>query len=320
MLTIVLLTFVPVFGVALASVLVLNRYLSARQKAAMAGALRETRAPAARPLIPVLMAPAKIALSGFLARLNPHRQLETWIRQAGLLWSPNAVLAAMGICALCGALLGTRLHVLLFPSLSSIALAVAMGLAPLVPLLSKRGKRLREFERQLPDALDFLARAMRAGHAFSTSLKIMADESPDPLGAEFRRLCGEHNLGAPLDQALEALVSRVPLLDLQFFAAAVTLQRQTGGNLSEVLLKLAQVIRERFALRGKVRAASAHGRMTGLVLTAMPAIMAIFLMLTSPEYLRLLLKDPLGKYLILGAATGQIAGYLCIRKIVAFEV
>jgi tight adherence protein B len=309
-----------VFGVVLVSVLMLNLYLSARQRTAMAGALRETRMPAARQLIPILMDPRKIALSGFLARLNPSRRLEMWIRQAGLSWTPKGVLAAMGICALCGALLGMRLRVLLLPALSSIALAVAMGLAPLVPLLSKRRKRLREFERQLPDALDFLARAMRAGHAFSTGMKIMADESPDPLGREFRKLCGEHNLGAPLPDALEALVLRVPLLDLQFFAAAVIMQRQTGGNLSEVLLKLARVIRERFALRGKVRAASAHGRMTGLVLTAMPAIMAIFLMLTSPQYLRLLARDPLGRYLILGAVAGQIAGYMCIRKIVDFEV
>jgi tight adherence protein B len=216
--------------------------------------------------------------------------------------------------------LGIRVPVLLDPTLTCVMLGGAMGLAPVIPLLVKRSKRLREFEKQLPDALDFLARGMRAGHAFSVSLKVMADESPDPLGQEFRRLCAEYNLGASMPTVLEALLARVPLIDLQFFAAAVTLQRQTGGNISEMMLRLSQVMRERFALKGKVQAASAHGRLTGTVLSAMPICIALFLMITSPQYLGLLLKDPMGKYLILGVLAGQIAGYLCIRKIVQFEV
>jgi tight adherence protein B len=320
MTSIFLLTFIPIFGIVLMALLLLNRYLAIRQKSAMTGALREVALPASRPLIPILMAPGKLALSGFLARVNLSRKLDVWIRQAAVSWTAKGVLWAMGGCAALGAVLGMYLHVLLYPALSSVGLAIALGLAPLIPLLSKRRKRMREFEQQLPDALDFLARAMRAGHAFITSIGIMADESPDPLGREFRIFCTEHNLGAPLPDALEALVSRVPLLDLQFFAAAVTLQRQTGGNLSEVMLKLAHIIRERFALRGKVRATSAHGRLTGLVLTAMPACIAIFLMVTSPQYLLVLQKDPLGKILIGGAIAGQIVGYICIRKIVDFEV
>ncbi len=320
MLAILLFTFVPVFGLVLAFTLLLNRHLAGRQRAAMAGALRESSLPTPRALIPILMLPGKIAISGFLARVNPSERLGLWIRQAGLSWSPKAVLSAMGVSAVFGALLGMRLHVLLDPALSGVGMAIAMGLAPLVLLLSKRRKRLREFEEQLPDALDFLGRAMLAGHAFSTSLKIMADESPDPLGREFRKVCAEYNLGAPLPDVLDAFGSRVPLLDVQFFAAAVTLQKQTGGNLSEVMLKLSHVIRERFALRSKVRATSAHGRLTGLVLTAMPAGIAVFLMMTSPEYLSLLQRDPLGRYLILGALAGQVVGYICIRKIVDFEV
>jgi tight adherence protein B len=319
--TILLLISVPVFAIVMTSVLLLNRYLSTRQKTAMEGALRETRSPTARALIPILMAPGKMALSGVVARLHLNRKLDLLIRQAGVSWTVTGVYSTMGVCAACGVALGIRAHgALLHPALSSAVLAIGLGLAPLVPLRMKRATRLKEFEKQLPDALDFLARAMRAGHAFSISLKIMAEESPDPLGQEFRKLCAEYNLGAPLPAALDALLTRVPLLDLQFFSAAVTLQRQTGGNISEVMLRLSQVIRERFSLRGKVKATSAHGRLTGMVLTAMPVCIAIFLMITSPQYLGLLLKDPLGKYMILGVIAGQIAGYICIQKIVDFEV
>ncbi len=318
--SIFLLIFIPVSVVVVTSLLLLNRHLAARRRDAMKRALLGVSLPASRPLASILMEPGKVVLRGFLADLNLNRKLDLWIRQAGVSWTPRGVVSAMAVCAACGAILGTRLHGALHPAVSIVALAVAAGLAPLIPLLAKRRKRLSEFEQQLPDALDFLARAMRAGHAFGTSLKIMADESPDPLGQEFRKLYAEHNLGAPLADAFEALMSRVPLLDLQFFAAAVTLQRETGGNLSEVILKLSAVIRERFALRGKVRATSAQGRLTGLVLAAMPVCMAVFLTIVSPDYLGLLEKDPLGKYLILAAVAGQILGYIVIRRIVDFEV
>jgi tight adherence protein B len=204
----------------LTSVLLLNRYLSTRHKIAIEGALRETRAPEARTLIPILMAPGKIALGGFVARFNLNRKLDVLIRQAGVAWTVTGVFSAMVVCAACGVFLGTRVPVLLDPALTCAVLGGVLCLAPIVPLLIKRSKRLSEFEKQLPDALDFLARAMRAGHAFSISLKIMADESPDPLGQEFKRLCAEYNLGASLPAVLEALLARLPLIDLQFFAAA----------------------------------------------------------------------------------------------------
>jgi tight adherence protein B len=318
--TILLFIGVPVFAVVLTSALLMYRYLSTRHKAALEGALRETGMPVARALMPILADPGRIARSGFVASFNLSRKLDLLIRQAGVSWTVTGVLSGMGVGVVCGAALGMRMHGLLDPAPVGAALGVALGLAPLIPLLIKRSKRLKEFEKQLPDALDFLARAMRAGHAFSISLKIMADESPDPLGQEFKRLCAEYNLGAPLPTVLDALLARVPLIDLQFFAAAVTLQRQTGGNISEMMLRLSQVMRERFGLKGKVQAASAHGRLTGTVLTAMPICVALFLMFTSPGYLGLLLKDPMGKYLVLAVIAGQIAGYLCIRKIVNFEV
>jgi tight adherence protein B len=184
----------------------------------------------------------------------------------------------------------------------------------------KRNKRMRQFEEQFPEALDFLARSMRAGHAFSVSLEMMADESPDPLGFEFRRTSNEQNLGAPLEVALRGLANRVPLLDVRFFVAAVLLQRQTGGNLAEVLTKLAYIIRERFRLKSHIRTASTHGRLTAAVLTILPIFTVLGLMLINPGYVEGMAADVDGRRLLVAAMAGQITGYLVIRKMVNIEV
>jgi tight adherence protein B len=143
--------------------------------------------------------------------------------------------------------------------------ALTFGVLHYVFVRKKRAKRLDQLEEQFPEALDFLARSMRAGHAFSISLEMIGEELPDPLGQEFRTLFNEQNLGAPLDVALRNFTNRVPLLDCRFFTSSVLLQKQTGGNLSEILARLAYVIRERFRLKGQVKAASAHGRMTATI-------------------------------------------------------
>ena len=150
-----------------------------------------------------------------------------------------------------------------------------LGSLPYFYLRIKRAKRIAAFEEQLPEALDFLARSMRAGHAFSISLEMLGQESPDPLGQEFRVLFNEQNLGAPIDVALANFAGRVPLLDVRLFVSSVLLQRQTGGNLSEILIRLAYLIRERFQLKRQVKAASAHGRMTAAMLTILPLVMMI---------------------------------------------
>jgi tight adherence protein B len=226
----------------------------------------------------------------------------------------------MLVLALVGALLGARFPVLISRTLSIVAGAVAAGLLPYFYVLNTRRKRLSAFEEQFPEALDFLARAMRAGHAFTISLEMLADESHPPLAPEFRKVFNEHNLGLPIETALKNLVVRVPLLDVRFFVSAVLLQRETGGNLAEVLTKLAYIIRERFKLRGQVRAASAHGRITGAILTVMPIILALGLLVIAPGYLQGMAGDSDGRYMILGASIGLILGHLCIRKIVNIKV
>ncbi len=161
---------------------------------------------------------------------------------------------------------------------------------------------------------------MRAGHAFSVSLEMIHREFPEPLSGEFRRTFEEHNLGLPLDVALQGLAARIPLLDVHFFVSAVLLQKRTGGNLAEILDKLAYVIRERFKLRGRIRAISAHGKMTGLALTCIPIGVGVMMFFVNPDYVKFFFEDDIGN-MMMGAAVGfQIIGYLIIKKIVTIEV
>lgn len=259
-------------------------------------------------------------LTRMLTRLDLAKKLETQIQQAGLDWTVGRLVMLSVLGFLAGGLFGLRFKILIFQWSSAIGFALILGLAPYFYVVRKRARRLGAFEEQFPDALDFLARAMRAGHAFSVSLEMLADESPEPLGREFRQVFNEQNLGSPIEVALQNLAVRVPLLDVSFFVSAVMLQKETGGNLSEILTKLAYVIRERFQLKGQVKAASAHGRVTGLVLTIMPIILMFALLLVAPGYLQGMAKDPDGKWMILGAIIGQVLGFYFIRRIVNIKV
>jgi len=224
------------------------------------------------------------------------------------------------VAAAAGAFLGWFLRPLGFVALSILLGALILGSLPYVYVKHKASKRLGQIEEQLPEALDFLARSMRAGHAFSISLEMLGQETADPLGQEFRVLFNEQNLGAPLEVAMENFSNRVPLLDVRMFVSSVLLQRQTGGNLSEVLIRLAYIIRERFKLKGQVKAASAHGRMTAMILSVLPLFMLIALPLVAPGYLSSMAADPDGKWMIAGAIVAQFLGYYVMRRIVDIKV
>ena len=256
----------------------------------------------------------------WLERLALLEKTKKLIQQAGVNWTPGGLILTMAGGAL-GALALSRLlpGVFGWPGTSAAA-AVFLAALPYFYLRRKRTRRLAAFEEQFPEALDFLARSMRAGHAFTISLRMASEDMPDPLGLEFRALFNEQNLGAPLDTALYNLANRVPLLDVRFFVSAVILQKQTGGNLGEILTRLGQIIRGRFQLKGQVKAASAHARVTALVLTILPAATAVLMMLAAPTYLESMLKDPDGKKLIAGSIVGQIVGQLVIRKIIKIKV
>ena len=195
-------------------------------------------------------------------------------------------------------------------------IALVAAALPFLHLRRKRNARLRRFEELFPDSLEFVARSMRAGHAFSVSLEMIHREFQEPLSSEFRRTFEEHNLGLPLDIALQKLGKRVPSLDVHFFVSAVMLQKRTGGNLAEILDKLAVVIRERFKLRGKIRAISAHGKMTGTALTCIPLGVAVMMFITNPDYIKFFFIDEVGNYMLAGAVVLQLIGYGAIRNII----
>jgi tight adherence protein B len=246
------------------------------------------------------------------------RTLQQYLAQANLKWSVGLLTAMMLVTAFLA--LNILIRLSWFPGYLIPPAVLLAGMIPYGYVMRKRSKRLAKFEEQFPEALDFLSRAMRAGHAFSISLELLSEEAMDPVSTEFRRTFDEHNLGLPLENALQNLAVRVPLLDVRFFVSAVLLQARTGGNLSEILLKLAQVIRERFKLRGQVRALSAHGRLTGKVLTVLPVVVVLLMMVVNPEYMVALVKFPIGKHLIGAAIIMQGIAFLFIRKIVNIEV
>jgi tight adherence protein B len=200
-------------------------------------------------------------------------------------------------------------------------IAAAVGCAmPTLWLRYKRSVRMKRFEEQFPDALDLLSRAIRAGHAFTTAMGMVADEVPAPVGAEFKKSFDQQNFGLPLKDALDDLSRRVPTLDVRFFAIAVLIQRETGGNLSEILDNLAHVVRERFKILRQVRVHTAHGRFTGYVLLALPAALGIALTFINPEHMRLLFEERMGQMMIMIAIVMQVVGYIWIRQVIKIEV
>jgi tight adherence protein B len=194
------------------------------------------------------------------------------------------------------------------------------GFMPIALLRVKRSRRMHAFEEQFPEALDLIARALKAGHAFATGMKMVAEEMPEPVGPEFRKSFDEQNFGLPLKDALDNLTVRVPLIDVRFFATAVLIQRETGGNLSEILENLAHVVRERFKILRQVRVYTAHGRMTGYVLLALPAFLSVALMFINPEHMNLLFRERMGQMMLMGAIGMQTVGFLWIKQIVKIEV
>jgi tight adherence protein B len=190
------------------------------------------------------------------------------------------------------------------------------GSIPYWIIRKRRAQRISKMESQFPDTLDSLARAMRAGHALSGAIAMLAVEAPAPLCFEFRKIADEQRLGLDWSQVLANFSERLPILEVRLFVAAVMVQVRTGGKLTEVLERLSETIRESAALRGEVRSLSAQGRLTGAILTALPIFIALAMMYTNPAYIGLLFADPRGKYLVWCAGACLIAGHFVISRIV----
>jgi tight adherence protein B len=242
--------------------------------------------------------------------------MQRTIAQSGLNITVSTVILA-SLCA--GAAVYALVAALLRLPLAAAALAFIAALIPYQIVRFVRNRRMLKFEEQFPEAIDLLSRALRAGHALTTGLSMVADEMADPVGPEFRQLFDEQNFGMPLPQALKSFGDRIPILDARFFVTAVLTQRESGGNLSEVLDNLAAIIRDRFRVKRQVRVISAHGRITGWILSALPVSLGLFFAATSPQVYRKFYTDPLGIQLIVGALVLQVIGVFVIRRIVNIE-
>jgi tight adherence protein B len=244
-------------------------------------------------------------------------RLQEYISQAGLKMKP-------GKLVLLSAVLGMSVYVLsgrFFPQFWFQCLW-ALGLAgvPFAFIAWTRRRCLRKFEEQFPEALDLLGRAVRAGHAFTTGLEMIAKESAEPIAGEFRTAFEEQNFGLPLRDALLNMAERVPLIDVRFFVTALLVQKETGGNLAEILDSLARVIRERFRIYREVKTRTAQGRLTAGILIALPIVMAFALSMVNPSYMRVLFDDPWGPKVLAVAGFAQLVGSLIIWKIIKIEV
>lgn len=236
--------------------------------------------------------------------------------QAELGWSVGRVTLAM---LLCGTVAGVLVRGFL-PFWATLAITIGVAFVPYGYILRVRNHRFRKFREQFPDVLDSLARALRAGHPIAAAFDVVANDAAEPVAAEMRRASAEANLGLGWQRALETLTERIPLLEVNLFASAVTLHSRTGGRLSEVMADLAETMRENLALRGEVRALAAHGKLTGMILAILPIGIAGMMSIVSPGYMAILYNHPWGKTLIASAIGCLAAAHFVIRKLVDIKI
>jgi len=253
-----------------------------------------------------------------LSKFAYVEKLKTLLAEAGLGWSVGRLTSMMLLFG--GVVLAVLMNISGVPGWSVVVAAVAVMLLPYFYVRRRRQKRLELIEEQLPDAMDFLARSLRAGHPFTVALEMLGNEKTPPLAAEIRKTSEERKLGLSWESAFENLCQRIPLQEMSVFAAAVQLQSRTGGRLSEVLVKIADNMRELSALRGEVRAISAHGRLTGAILTLLPVAIVLAMSSVNPDYLGILTSHPRGKDLIAAAVSCLVLAHFIIRRMVSIRV
>lgn len=319
-----LVVFVVVTGLVLGAYAALTRLPGVLEQRRLDRRLKEVSAPVAAARDgssdTVVMRPMDGPLP-VIDRLAANTRGGLWlkqlIQQSGARTTPGAVtVISFGLAVVFGLVVAIFTRPAWAPLVGA-----ALGLsAPTFWLLRKRSVRMKRFEEQFPEALDLLSRAIRAGHAFQTAMSMVADELPQPVGPEFRKTFEQQNFGLPMRDALNAMTERIPIIDVRFFVTAVLIQRETGGNLSEILDNLAHVVRERFKVLRQVRVHTAHGRFTGWVLLALPAALALALSLINPEHMQLLFRERMGQTMLMGAVVMQTIGYFWIRRVIKIEV
>ena len=319
-----MLTALVVFVIATAAIVggyfaatVLPARLKQRQVDRRLRELSQPVVPTTEGVSIVLRPEERPLLSRIAAATRAGQWLELLIEQSGVRTTMTAVIAisiAFGAACVFVAMLFVR---------QPMALVAAGAVGAMIPtafLLRRRSVRRKRFEEMFPEALDLLSRAIKAGHAFQTAMNMVAEELPDPVGPEFRKAFDQQNFGLPLHDALNAMADRVQTMDVKFFVTAVLIQRETGGNLSEILDNLAHVVRDRFKVLRQVRVHTAHGRFTGWVLLALPAALAIALMFINPPHMQLLFREPMGQTMLVAAVVMQTIGFFWIKRVIKIEV
>jgi tight adherence protein B len=256
-------------------------------------------------------------MNRMLINIQATFHLKRMLDQADLHITPSRLLMFSFMAGMLG-FLATSVLTVFIPIMVLAGLVCAS--IPLLHVWYKRKKRFEAFLEQLPDALDLVARALSAGHAFSESLHMVSAEMPEPIATEFRKAYEEQNLGLSVKLALENLTQRMPLLDLKLCVTAVLIQRETGGNLAEILEKVSYTIRERFRILGDLKTLTTSSRMSAWLLCGLPIFVALAVTFLNPDYMSVLWKDPRGHYLIAVALTMQITGMLIVRKILKIQI
>jgi tight adherence protein B len=255
-------------------------------------------------------------LQRIMMRLSWSGRLQDLIAQAGMRTRPARILLLTGVLGLGGYVVILTIYHSQLLALAGLAAAII----PIAYIIIKRRRRLRAFEERFPEALDLLGRAVRAGHPFTAGLEMVSRESPEPVSGEFRKTFEEQNFGLPLRDALINMAERIPLVDVRFFVTALLVQKETGGNLAEILDELARVIRERFRIYREVQIKTAQGRLTAMILIAMPFGMLMVLEVINPGYIRVLFDDPWGPPVLAIAAAMQVIGSIFLWRIVRIQV
>lgn len=253
-------------------------------------------------------------LEKFISRYFNFRR---YLDQAGCRIETNKFLSIVGVV---GVVAGLAWY-LFSPWKVATPIFCVLGFSlPLGWLWFKRRKRMKRFGAQLPEALELMARALRAGHSLPAGIQLVSTQMSDPIGPEFSRCYEEQNLGSPMDQSIRQMTERVPNVDLKFFATAVILQRQTGGDLAEILNKIGTLIRERFTIWGQIQALTGEGRLSGIVLLALPPILFCVMLRLNYDYVMMLFNDPLGRKMLIAGIISQIFGAIVIKKIITIKV
>lgn len=257
-------------------------------------------------------------ISGMVNRVTSRLgNLRNLFVQADSPISINTFFAITAGCTLVGVIIGVAANV---PAPLYPVQGLIFGSMPLMWILLRRRSRFKKFAKQLPDALELVGRALRSGHSLASGMHVVVQEMPMPVSTEFAYVYESQNLGIPIEQALKDMLRRMPNLDLKFFVTSVVIQRQTGGDLAEILDKISHIIRERFKILGQVQALTGEGRISGIVLMALPIALFFVVYYLNPDYVMLLFTDPLGRKMIAGAAVLQVLGAVAIKKIVNIKV